>query len=111
MKNIVTVKAGVPTLEVHDPFDLAGYTLVDVRGADEFDGELGHIEGAKLVTLGEELEDYLRSEDKNKKILFICRSGGRSGVATKMAAANGFKDVFNMAGGMLYWNQKKFAKC
>lgn len=98
----------IPVLKINHPDDLKGYTLIDVRRPDEFNGELGHIEGAILKTLGDELSHFLKSESKNKKILFICRSGNRSGQATLEAMSLGFTDVFNMEGGMIYWNEKKF---
>lgn len=78
--------------------------MIDVRRDDEFTGELGHIEGARLVTLGEDLESFLNSASKDKPYVFICRSGGRSSQATLSAKQKGFKNVFNMEGGMLKWN-------
>jgi flagellar capping protein FliD len=59
--------------------------LIDVRRPDEYIGEYGHIKGAKLLTQGIELENYLKQEDKDTEIVFICRSGGRSGNATRAA--------------------------
>lgn len=104
----VTINNGV--LEVH-PSDLKNhlseFELIDVRRPDEFVGELGHIDGARLVTLGPDLVQHLEKEDKNKKIVFICRSGGRSGQATLHSQSLGFKTVYNMTGGMLLWNELK----
>jgi hydroxyacylglutathione hydrolase len=96
--------AGVPTLFIESEQDVVGFELIDVRGPDEFTGELGHIDHAKLVTLGPDLESYLASADKEKEILFICRSGARSANATLYALDLGFKKVYNMAGGMIEWN-------
>lgn len=78
--------------------------MIDVRRDDEFVGELGHISGAKLVTLGGPLESFLESAPKDKTYVFICRSGGRSSQATIAAKQLGFQNVFNMEGGMLKWN-------
>jgi len=108
MGNIIIIKENIPTLQVNDPSLLSEYSLIDVRREDEFNAELGHIELAKRVTLGDELDHFLNNEDKNKKILFICRSSARSGKATLQALELGFKNVFNMDGGMLYWNDRKF---
>lgn len=108
MKNTIIEKNNIPTLVVSDPSDLGQYELIDVRRPDEFTGELGHIKGAKLVTLGEELNQYLQNADKNKSILFICRSSARSGTATAQALNLGFTKVLNMDGGMIYWNEKGF---
>lgn len=51
--------------------------LVDVRSADEFRGQLGHIKGALPSPLGAELEALLAATDRTTPIVFVCRSGGR----------------------------------
>ena len=81
------------------------YVLIDVRSLEEFHGELGHVSGSKLITLGDELDNEIANYDKNQKIVFICRSGNRSGLATKQALAQGFTKVFNMTGGMILWKK------
>lgn len=80
------------------------FTLIDVRRPDEFTGELGHIAGAKLVTLETDLPHFLPTLSKDTTYVFVCRSGGRSGAATQLALDQGFTKVYNMAGGMLAWN-------
>ncbi len=80
--------------------------LVDVRENSEFSGELGHIPAAHLIVLGS-LPDHVGSLPKDKSIVFICRSGGRSARASAFAQANGLTDVYNMRGGMLLWNSLK----
>lgn len=81
--------------------------LVDVRNPDEFNNELGHIEGAELVTLGPDLAAFLEKGNRSEEIVFICRSGGRSGSATAESIKMGYKFTTNMAGGMIRWNEKK----
>lgn len=83
-------------------------TLIDVRRPDEFNGELSHIPGAQLVTLGPDLDSFLSTHDKNDEIVFVCRSGARSGRATLQSIALGFSKSVNLQGGMILWNQKKF---
>ncbi len=97
-------KDGIPTIKLTSTSDLSGYQLIDVRRPDEFTGELGHIPGAILKTLGPELMDFLETANKHEPILFICRSGVRSAQATGIAMDYGFEQVYNMEGGMLYWN-------
>jgi len=107
------MKCGAPATEASVPIisakmvheDLSSFKIVDVRRADEFNNELGHISGAQLATLGPELEVALNSLSKQDKIVFVCRSGKRSEEATKMAIQNGFEHVFNLEGGMLHWNE------
>ncbi len=63
--------------EVNDLLDNKEFDFVDVRSQEEFSGELGHVPGSHLKTLGDELEVYLEEADRDKKIIFICRSGRR----------------------------------
>jgi glyoxylase-like metal-dependent hydrolase (beta-lactamase superfamily II)/rhodanese-related sulfurtransferase len=81
--------------------------LIDVRRPDEFNNELGHVAGAELVTLGDELTRLLEEGDRDEEIVFLCRSGGRSGRATAESIDRGYKKTVNMAGGMLRWNECK----
>ncbi len=87
---------------------LGKVTLIDVRRPEEFDGELSHIEGAQLVTLGPDLENFLKTHDQNDEIVFICRSGARSGRATLISREMGFSKSVNLQGGMLLWNERKY---
>lgn len=79
--------------------------LIDVRRPDEFNAELGHIKGAKLITLGPDLIQFLETSDPEDEIVFVCRSGGRSAAATAESRLRGFKHSVNMTGGMIRWNQ------
>jgi rhodanese-related sulfurtransferase len=81
--------------------------VVDVREPDEFNGPLGHVEGAQLVPLGS-LSDRLNSLQKDKPIVAICRSGARSAQATLVLAQAGFDKVANLSGGMLRWRAQRF---
>lgn len=79
--------------------------LIDVRRPDEYTGELGHVPGAKLIVL-DTLPDHLNEIPKDQTVVFICRSGGRSGRASAFAIESGLKNTYNMRGGMLLWNEK-----
>jgi hydroxyacylglutathione hydrolase len=78
--------------------------IVDVRSAEEYTGELGHIPNSRLVTL-DTLMDHIDDLPKDKTVVFICRSGRRSANATAIAKDQGFESVYNMKGGMLLWNE------
>ena len=92
----------VQPLEVKE--NAASLELIDVREEAEFHGELGHIPGAKLVVLSS-IPESVKSLPKDKTIVFVCRSGGRSAQAASFARNEGFTDIYNMQGGMLLWNQ------
>lgn len=81
----------------------AQLNLIDVREVSEYNAELGHVAGTKLVVLST-LPQNLDSLKKDKPTVFICRSGGRSAQASAFAQQQGF-EVYNMAGGMILWNQ------
>ena len=90
------------------PEDLARHVgavvIVDVRNDDEYDGELGHIEGSTLIPLPS-LPSRMDEIPDNATVVFVCRSGGRSLRATSLALESGLENVFNMKGGMLRWNE------
>ena len=74
--------------------------LIDVR--EDFEYRDGHAPGAKLIPLGK-LSQQLPKLPKDREILFICRSGNRSGVATNLARRPGFTKALNVRGGMIAW--------
>jgi rhodanese-related sulfurtransferase len=86
---------------------LARVQVLDVREADEFDGALGHIAGAKLVPLGS-LVARVEELAKDKPIVVVCRSGARSAQATVLLKNKGVAKVANLAGGMLRWRAQRF---
>jgi rhodanese-related sulfurtransferase len=73
--------------------------LVDVRERYEF--EAGHVTGADPIALGE-LSSRADELDANLPLVFYCRSGARSGMATQAFRRAGF-DAYNMRGGLLEW--------
>lgn len=80
--------------------------VVDVRQKEEYNGELGRIPGSKLHVL-DQLPNSIKQLPKDKTIVFVCRSGGRSARATDFAMGLGYKNVYNLKGGMLLWNELK----
>jgi hydroxyacylglutathione hydrolase len=80
--------------------------IIDVRRPDEWNGELGHIAEAQLITL-DTLPEKLSTLPKDKPIVFVCRSGARSASASAFAISHGFLNTFNLAGGMIAWNKSK----
>ena len=72
---------------------------IDVREIDEWD--LGHFEMFTLNPLSTFDRDILPTD---KPIIFVCRSGKRSGKACNDVEPSGLK-VLNMEGGMLAWQE------
>lgn len=79
------------------------FTLVDVREPEEFVGELGHIPGALLVPVGT-VASRREAFPTDRPVLLICRSGARSGRAAAWLHQVQGGDYYNLAGGMLSWN-------
>jgi sulfur dioxygenase len=78
--------------------------LIDVREADEYRGELGHIAGARLIPLKELPERTTElATAKNLDIVTVCRVGMRSATAAAILTGLGFERVSNLKGGMLEW--------
>lgn len=84
-----------------DDHEEGSYTLLDVRQPGEY--EESHIPGAKLIPITK-LSDSMDELDPEKPVLVYCAIGGRSRVAAQMLAANDFKLVYNMKGGIKAWN-------
>jgi rhodanese-related sulfurtransferase len=73
--------------------------LIDVRQPHEHDA--GRIAGGRLIVL-DQLSAQADTIDRATPVVFYCRSGQRSGMATEAFAAAGF-NVHNMTGGLLAW--------
>ena len=80
--------------------------IIDVRRAEEWQEEYGHIEGVRLSTLQTSFKQDVKKLDPKKSYLFVCRSGGRSTKAAQTAIANGNENVYNLDGGMIEWRRQ-----
>ena len=79
----------------------AGAMLLDVRESVEY--RSGHALGAKLISLGV-LPRRLKEIPKEREILVICNSGGRSSQAASLLVKEGY-NVTNVSGGMVAWQR------
>lgn len=85
---------------------LSEYKIIDVRTQDEYENDYGHIEGAECYTLQDVFQEKVKELDKDKKYLFVCRSGRRSLFAAEIAINHGINDVTNLIGGMMAWSEQ-----
>ncbi len=76
------------------------HILLDVRTPEEHKEQ--NIPGSILIPLNE-LEARHGELSKDKTILIYCRSGSRSAVASDLLTAKGFKNLYNLKGGILSW--------
>ncbi len=79
-----------------------GAILVDVREPGEFRG--GHAEGARNIPLGQ-LASRGGELTKDRTILVICASGGRSKSGRSILQSQDFPDVRNVLGGTSAWQR------
>lgn len=83
------------------------YQFVDIRTKGEYEGLDGpkHIDGFINVDYYEFKNDknLLASLDRDQPVVIICNSGNRSGMAKSIYQGLGFKEVYNVLGGMQAW--------
>jgi DMSO/TMAO reductase YedYZ molybdopterin-dependent catalytic subunit/rhodanese-related sulfurtransferase/glyoxylase-like metal-dependent hydrolase (beta-lactamase superfamily II) len=77
----------------------AGAALLDVREPDEW--AEGHAAQALLVPMGE-VQARRHELPTDRRIVVVCRSGGRSAAITDTLRARGY-DAVNLTGGMCAW--------
>jgi rhodanese-related sulfurtransferase len=82
--------------------------IIDVRGPDEFAGELGHLAGARNIPLSE-LPQHLRDlgRFREHQVVLVCRTQMRSAKAAALLQQAGFRDVAVLRGGMVEWARRK----
>lgn len=81
------------------------FLILDVRMTEEYIE--GHIEGAELIPVSD-LESRLNELPEDKPIIVYCRSGKRSKTAANILIENGFKEIYDMGGGILDWQENSF---
>ena len=105
--SIARMMSGVPQVGVAEAVNLINRrdaVVLDVRTQGEYGA--GHLVGARHVPLGDlkarmsELERF-----RERPVLVHCASGSRSQIAAKTLKDAGFKEVFNLQGGMGAWTQ------
>lgn len=80
--------------------------IIDVRGADEFTGPLGHIAAARnipIAELGGRLAELAGLE--RAPVVLVCRTDKRSATAARILRAAGFTRVGVLREGMVRWNK------
>jgi hydroxyacylglutathione hydrolase/adenylyltransferase/sulfurtransferase len=85
--------------QVAELIDRDDVQLIDVRTAAEV--QAGRIERSRHVELME-LRGELDSIDRDRPVIFYCRTGARSAMATQAFRGVGF-DAYNMSGGLVEW--------
>jgi rhodanese-related sulfurtransferase len=80
--------------------------VLDVRGADEFDGPLGHIDGALNIPLPELPGRQHEIAIAGKPVVCVCLTDKRSAAAAAQLASAGVTGVTVLRGGMKAWRER-----
>ena len=96
-----------PTIDIPElkrRIDSNGTLVLDVRTAEDFVGEQGHIDSALNIAV-EELQERMSelAEYVECPIAIVCRTDKRSAKAALLLAEEGFRDVHVVRGGMTKW--------
>lgn len=76
--------------------------ILDVRTLAEH--KQGGIDGAiNIDIMGSSFAQKVAALDKDKTYFVYCRSGNRSGSACEIMSKDGFKNLYNLSGGMMNW--------
>jgi rhodanese-related sulfurtransferase len=78
--------------------------LVDVRSPEEFQG--GSLPGATLIPFW----DFAKGRfdlPRDKPILLVCAVGGRSLACGQLLASKGYREVYNLKGGLDAWAEQR----
>jgi rhodanese-related sulfurtransferase len=74
--------------------------LLDVREHDEW--AAGHAPDAVHLPMME-IPSRLQDVPRDRKVVVVCRVGGRSGQVVQFLMQKGFDNVTNLDGGMISW--------
>lgn len=102
---VIATFAGIP--EIRPDWvarHLDGLFVLDVRNPGEFEGDLGHLEGAHLIPL-DQLRDRLDEVPHGRPVVTVCQSGKRSAMAAEILLRAGYEEVANVAGGLIQWSR------
>lgn len=82
-----------------------GIQVLDVRTSAEY--QTGHIKNAMLADWNnkEQFNDRIQYVDKNKPVYVYCLVGARSAAAAEWMRQNGFKNVYELTGGINAWKR------
>jgi rhodanese-related sulfurtransferase len=82
-------------------------TIVDTRAPEEF--KVSHLEGARFLDYDSYTTDDLKKIPTNTKVIVYCSVGYRSERVGEKLLKLGYKNVFNIYGGIFEWKNEEQA--
>jgi rhodanese-related sulfurtransferase len=83
------------------------FVILDVRTPQEYAD--GHLSNAVNIDFeSSNFKNAVNKLDKNKTYLVYCRTGIRSAAASQTMEELGFKDIYDMSGGIMDWQSQGF---
>ena len=81
------------------------FILVDVR--EPFERKIADLpEAGQLRIPVGEIQSRLDEIDATDRVVLYCRTGARSGWATRLLRERGFDEAFNLKGGVMAWRDQ-----
>jgi rhodanese-related sulfurtransferase len=78
--------------------------LIDVRTSGEY--SQGHLAKATLIDIySSDFKSRVSKLDKSKPVFVYCKAGSRSSSAAEVMSGLGFKEIYDLSGGILAWQQ------
>jgi rhodanese-related sulfurtransferase len=80
------------------------FIILDTRTPSEY--QRGHISNSKFINYASSnFKNEIQQLDTSKVYLIYCHSGGRSKTTLNLMKKYGFKEAYNMIGGIVAWNK------
>jgi phage shock protein E len=94
---VIAVNGDEQAAKLAWPMIESGALLVDVRSAEEF--AEGHIDGAVNIVWDDTAALIAAiGEDKQRPVVFYCRSGNRVGKSIVVLGTKGYNNIYNATG-------------
>ncbi len=99
---------GKETIILLSPKDLKSFSadvqLIDVRTSGEYNRS--HLKNAVNINMySTNFLTEINKLDKNREVYLYCQVGSRSRYAAKILSQQGFTKVYDMEGGISYWQK------
>jgi len=93
--------------EFRQKMESGDYILLDIRTEMEYQQErIADVQNINIAS--RDFEEKLNELDKDKKYLIYCFSGSRTQMALGIMQSLGFREVYDLSGGIQVWNMSGF---